>query len=90
MPEPENHTLRLLREIRRQGESTQKGLDATQKSLEDFRREMTQGFEHVGEQLDHLSRLVRGESVLGRYAAANVDERIEALEKRVTALEEQR
>ena len=29
-----------------------------------------------------------GESVLGRYAAANVDERPEALEKRVAALEE--
>jgi hypothetical protein len=73
MAEPDNHTLRLLHEIRSQGDATQKGLD-------DLRREVTQGFEHVREQLDHLSRLVRGESVLGRYAAANVDERIEALE----------
>jgi polyhydroxyalkanoate synthesis regulator phasin len=77
MAEPENH---LLREIRAQGEDTRK-------ALEGLRTEMTQGFEHVGERLEHLTRLVSGESVLGRYAAANVDDRLEALEQRVAALE---
>jgi polyhydroxyalkanoate synthesis regulator phasin len=90
MAEPDNHRLRLLREIRSQGEATKKGLDDLQREMGEFRKEATQAFEHVGERLEHLTRLVTGESVLGRYAAANVDERIQALEQRVAALEDQR
>jgi chaperonin cofactor prefoldin len=37
--------------------------------------------------LDSLKRLAMGESVLGRYATAEFDERLEAIEKRVAALE---
>jgi chaperonin cofactor prefoldin len=33
---------------------------------------------------------VIGESVLGRYAAAEVEERLEALEKRLSTLEKRR
>jgi hypothetical protein len=33
---------------------------------------------------------VAGESVLGRYAAAEVEERLSAIEKRLAALEQQR
>jgi polyhydroxyalkanoate synthesis regulator phasin len=90
MPEPDNHTLRLLREIRSQGEDTRKDLDDLRNGFNGLRRDVTQGFEHISERLEHLTRLVTGESVLGRYAAANVDERLDALEKRVTALEERR
>jgi hypothetical protein len=34
-----------------------------------------------------LRDFASGESVLGRYAAAKVDERLDALERRVAALE---
>jgi polyhydroxyalkanoate synthesis regulator phasin len=40
--------------------------------------------------MDSLRQAAFGESVLGRYAAAEVEERLETLEKRVTALEETR
>jgi len=97
MAEPENHTLRLLREIREQGEDTRKSVDGLRqdfaglrREFDDLRKEAVQGFEHLGERMEHLGRLVRGESVLGRYAAADVDERLETLEKRVSALEDRR
>jgi hypothetical protein len=90
MPEPENHTLRLLGEIRRQGDNTLKSLIDLRGDFESLRRDVTQGFEHLGERIEHLTRLVTGESVLGRYAAANVDGRLDALEKRVSALEDHR
>ena len=39
---------------------------------------------------NNLRQAVNGESVLGRYAAAEVEERLEQLEKRLEALEQQR
>ena len=70
MPEPESHTLRLLREIRSQGEDTRKSVEGLRKDFDDLRNDTVQGFQHLGERIEHLSRLVTGESVLGRYAAA--------------------
>ena len=76
MPELENHTLRLLAEIRRQGDATHR---ASMSSVRAFmtmkipmilRRDMTQRFEHLGERIEHLRDWSAGESVLGRYAAA--------------------
>jgi polyhydroxyalkanoate synthesis regulator phasin len=90
MPEPESHTLRLLREISTQGKETRTELDTLRQEFHGLRRDVTQGFEHIGERLEHLTRLVTGESVLGRYAVANVDERLQALEQRIAALEDRR
>jgi polyhydroxyalkanoate synthesis regulator phasin len=39
---------------------------------------------------DHLREAVTGESVLGRYAAAEVEERLEGIERRLAALEKRR
>ncbi|MEL6059587.1 MULTISPECIES: hypothetical protein [unclassified Methylobacterium] len=69
--------------------------------LKEMRAEMRAGFEHVDRKLeehdarfdklerrfDNLREAVNGESVLGRYAAAEVEERLEAIEKRLSALE---
>ncbi len=43
--------------------------------------------EAVERRFDNLRQAVVGESVLGRYAAAEVEERLEKLEQRITALE---
>lgn len=40
--------------------------------------------------IDNLRQAINGESVLGRYAAAEVEERLESLEKRISALEGRR
>jgi tetrahydromethanopterin S-methyltransferase subunit G len=55
------------------------------------------GFFAVNDRLDRLEGKVEnvkqaafGESVLGRYAAAEVEERLEALEKRLAEIEKSR
>jgi len=83
MAEPENHTIRLLKEIRHQGE-------ATQKELGELRTETRRGFEDIGDRLKNLQQAMIGESVLGRYTVAEVEERLDAIEKRLAALEKRR
>lgn len=80
MAEPENQTLHILREIR----TAMQALD----------RKTTSGFEAVEARfskldfrLDNIWQALNGESILGRYAVAEVDERLEAIEKRLAALE---
>jgi hypothetical protein len=76
MAEPENHTFRLLRKFREE-------FKEFRKESRDFRAETKDRFEE-------LTKLVAGEMVVGRYAAAGVEKRLDALEGRVTALEEAR
>ena len=44
-------------------------------------------FDGLEGRFDNLREAVNGESVLGRYAAAEVEERPEAIEKRLAALQ---
>jgi len=44
-------------------------------------------FDGVDKKRDSLRQAINGESVLGRYAAAEVEERLDAMEKRLAALE---
>jgi hypothetical protein len=81
MAEPENQTLHILREIR----TALQGLD----------RKTTSGFEaidarfgKVEARLGNIWQALNGESILGRYAVADVEQRLESLEKRLNALEE--
>jgi polyhydroxyalkanoate synthesis regulator phasin len=76
MTEPENHTLRLLREIRA--------------AIKTMGTKIDGNHQEIKEQIDSLKRFTMGESVLGRYATAEFDERLEAIEKRVAALEQGR
>jgi tetrahydromethanopterin S-methyltransferase subunit G len=80
MPEPENMTLVLLREIRA--------------DFSGMRVEMNTRFNEVNARLDGLDRKIDdvkkaafGESLVGRYMAAEVEERLAAIEARLAALE---
>jgi hypothetical protein len=74
MAEPDNHTLHLLREFR--------------EDFREFRHEFSEFRARTDERFEELVRLFAGESVLGRYAAADVEKRLEAIEKRLGALED--
>jgi chaperonin cofactor prefoldin len=83
MAEPENHTLRPLRDIR----AAIKAMDGRFQAMD---TKIDRNHQDLTERLDSLKRLAMGESVLGRYATAEFDERLEAIEKRVAALERSR
>jgi polyhydroxyalkanoate synthesis regulator phasin len=76
MAEPKNLTLRLLRELRDRQDS--------------MHSEMRDGFENISDRLKNLQQAMIGESILGRYTVAEVEERLGNLEQRVSALEEKR
>ncbi len=81
MAEPESHTLRLLQEFRRE-------FSDYRKEFHDFRDNEFKPFrEETNARFDELTRLFAGESVLGRYAAAAVEERLTSVENRLSALE---
>jgi polyhydroxyalkanoate synthesis regulator phasin len=80
MAEPENQTLHILREIRTAIKTLETRVDLGFASV-DTR------FDQLGSRMDNIRQALTGESVLGRYAAAEVEERLEAIEKRIAALE---
>jgi hypothetical protein len=69
MAEPGTHTLRLLRGLRGAIQTVDGKVDALDQKLTD--------------RIDNLARMIAGETVVGRYAAAGVDERLKALEDRL-------
>ena len=80
MAEPKDMILPMLREIRDQ----QNRLEA----------KVDDGFDTLGTRMDKLEKrfdnlreAVNGESVLGRYAAAEVEDRLEKIERRLDKLE---
>jgi polyhydroxyalkanoate synthesis regulator phasin len=83
MAEPENQTLRILRDIREAIKGMEKKFDKRFESLE------KKADDHSA-RMDNIRQALNGESILGRYAVAEVDERLAALEKRVKALEGRR
>ncbi len=81
MAEPQSQTLHLLREIR----EAVKALDL---KVERGSALTDQRFDDVRTCMDNIRQALNGERVLGRYAAAEVEERREAIEMRLAALEE--
>lgn len=75
MAEPNDLILPMLREMRAESVA--------------FREEMRSDMAELKKRLENVRQAAFGESVLGRYAAAEVEERIEAIEKRLSALEGQ-
>jgi hypothetical protein len=73
MAEPENQTLRILREFREEFRA--------------FRDAADGNFATLRSRMDNIWQALNGESILGRYAVAEVDERLEAIEKRLSDLE---
>ena len=47
-------------------------------------------FDRLEKRLENVRQAAIGESVLGRYAAAEVEERLEPIDKRLAALEKRR
>jgi len=80
MADPENQTLRILRDIRDAINSLEQRFD---KRFEVADRKS----DDLRSRIDNLRQAVNGESVLGRYAAAEVEERLETLEKRLEKLD---
>jgi hypothetical protein len=83
MAEPEDMIL-PLREMRA----------AMERRFESIKNDMQKGFNAVDHRFDGLEKKIAsvkpaafGESVLGRYAAAEVEERFDVIEKRLSALE---
>ena len=91
MAEPENMILPLLREMR---EEIRRRFEDVDRRFESLESRFDKRFDGVEDRLRILEKLVRaqreafeGESVLGRYAAKEVDERLAELERKVAALE---
>ncbi|GJE06173.1 MULTISPECIES: hypothetical protein [Methylobacterium] len=80
MADPEGMILPLLREMRA---DAQNGLAEMRRRFE----AIDARFDRLEKRFDNLREAVNGESVLGRYAAAEVEERLEAIEKRLASLE---
>jgi len=87
MAEPENHTLHLLGELRTAIAALDSKVDGNHDSLES---KIDRNHEELKKRMDSLRQAINGESVLGRYAAAEVEERLSAIEERLAALEEAR
>ncbi|CAL8977027.1 hypothetical protein RHODGE_RHODGE_00365 [Rhodoplanes serenus] len=80
MTEPENHTLHLLREIREAIGSLDTRVQRLDSKVDHNHADLT-------ERLDRQRQAVVGEGVLGRYAAAEVEDRLAQIERRLSALE---
>jgi polyhydroxyalkanoate synthesis regulator phasin len=76
MSEPENLVLQLLREIRAEQTLHSQRFDGVDQAIRD-----------TNKRIDNLRNAMTGESVLGRYAAAEVEERLDAIEKRLDRIE---
>jgi hypothetical protein len=83
MAEPDNMVLILLREIRTEMNERFSRMDGRFDGM-DAR------FETLESKIDSVKQAAFGESVLGRYAVAEVEERLERMERRIRALEEER
>jgi len=59
MAEPENHTIRLLRDIRA--------------TLDGMNDKMDVNYNDLRQRIDNLRKAAYGESVLGQYATAELD-----------------
>ena len=87
MNPPENHTLHLLRELRSAIAALDGKLDDKVDSLG---KKIDRNHEELKERIENLRQATFGESVLGRYAVAEVEERLSTIESRLSALEERK
>jgi peptidoglycan hydrolase CwlO-like protein len=66
MAEPENHTLRLLQEIRQQGNAVRKDVESLSNEVQSLSNRVDSGFTEVKKRMDSLHQALNGESLLGR------------------------
>ena len=87
MAEPVSHTLHVLREFR---EEFREFASKTDKCFNTLEKKIDRNHEELKQRIENLRQAAFGESILGRYAAAEVEERLSAIESRLSALEQQR
>lgn len=78
--DPDNIVLHLLGELRHDNLQLRQEINGQFAQLRPELQDMSK-------ELRAVSQMARGKSVLGRYAALEVDDRLEAIEKRLNALE---
>jgi polyhydroxyalkanoate synthesis regulator phasin len=84
MADIENQAIHILRELR----AAIKALDdEVDRSISALGEKVDHGFADARSRMNNLRQAINGESVLGRYAASEVEERLEWLEERVSRLE---
>jgi hypothetical protein len=76
MAAPEDHTLRLLRELRGAIAALDSKVDGKVDSLD---KKIDRNHEELKERIDSIRQAMLGESVLGRYATAEFEERLPPL-----------
>jgi hypothetical protein len=71
MAEPVNHTLHVLREFR---EEFREFAEKTDKRFDTLEKKVDRNHEELKQRIENLRQAAFGESFLGRYAAAEVEE----------------
>lgn len=84
MADVENHTIRLLQELR---EEVRQNFGEVRRDFTRLQAKMNDGFEYLFDEMEEVRKVMAGETVLGRMAAKSVDDRLTDLERRVTAIE---
>ena len=87
MAEPDNMILVLLREIRAEMNSR---FDAMTGDMNNRFNNVDNRFERLEKKLESVKQAAFGESVLGRYAVAEVENRFDTIEQRLEKLERSR
>ncbi len=82
MKEPENLTLRLIRELRDEVATVVANLGKLEGKVDKSRSE-------VLAEIRGIRKYLMGETIAARYVTVGVEGRLDELEKRVTALEDQ-
>jgi ABC-type transporter Mla subunit MlaD len=90
MAEPENHTLRLLREFREEMGDFRADMREFQVQTDRALNKVTADISEIKDKLDTLTRAVAGEIVQSRYVSAAIDDRFAEIERRLSALEQSR
>jgi hypothetical protein len=104
MAEPGGHTLRLLREIRGQGEKLETRMKKLETRMDREFAEIRERFEAIGERfervderfngidlrLETITRALANEIMQGKYVVAGIDQRFTEIERRLAALEQGR
>ncbi len=80
MTDPDNLVLTLLREIRAE-------MNTRFSDLGSKLNQFDERFDRLEKKVENVRQAMHGESLLARYAVAEVDERFEEIEKRSAALE---
>lgn len=78
--EPDHHTLALLREMRAE-------MADSRREIAEFRREANTRFDSLEKKVENIRRAHAADSLLGRYAVVDVEERLEDITQRLEALE---